>query len=86
MLTAMTAITDKVFSIEGKSLKLNTAQDVAVYVQELASCTDLTEIRLSGNTIGVEAARALAGALKDKSQLRVPPPCSYTQLCHRWPV
>lgn len=60
-----------VFSIEGKGLKLNTADDVKEFVEAIVQMEDLEVIRLSGNTIGVEAAQALAGALKNKKTLKV---------------
>jgi Ran GTPase-activating protein 1 len=49
-----------VFSMEGRGLKLNTAEDVRPFVEELAGLANVTEIRLSGNTFNVEAAEALA--------------------------
>ncbi|RKO92071.1 hypothetical protein BDK51DRAFT_11404, partial [Blyttiomyces helicus] len=58
-------------SIEGRSLKLNSAADVQPFVDSINAIHGLTEIRLSGNTFGVEAARAIAAALKDKHELRV---------------
>ncbi|KAI9138044.1 hypothetical protein BKA69DRAFT_1031828 [Paraphysoderma sedebokerense] len=58
-----------VFSIEGQGLKLNTAEDVAEFVQQIAEMDNLKEIRLSGNTFGIEAAVAIAEALKKKSTI-----------------
>lgn len=60
-------MTAKVFSIEGKAIKFNSADDIAPYLPELTD--DVTEIRLSGNTIGVAAAAALADALRGKVHL-----------------
>ncbi|KNC97149.1 GTPase-activating protein RNA1 [Spizellomyces punctatus DAOM BR117] len=60
-----------VYSLEGKTLKLNTAEDVKQYVDEIIATKGLTEIRLSGNTFGVEAGRAIAHALKDQHSLRI---------------
>ncbi|KAJ3416295.1 hypothetical protein HDV05_002235 [Chytridiales sp. JEL 0842] len=59
------------FSIEGKTLKLNTAADVATYVAEIERIENLEEIKLSGNTLGVEASKALAAALAKKTTLKV---------------
>ncbi|KAI8812128.1 hypothetical protein BJ742DRAFT_668096, partial [Cladochytrium replicatum] len=59
-----------VFSIEGQSLKLESADHVAKYVEEIRS-KDHVEVRLSGNTLGVDAARAIAAALKEKHNLKV---------------
>ncbi len=49
--------------IEGKSLKFNTAQDVAEVCADICAVGGLREIRLSGNTFGVEACRAIAKAV-----------------------
>ena len=60
-----------VYSILGKTLKLDTAQDVQDIVQDINALPDLSEIRLSGNTLGVDAAKEIAKALKTKSKLSV---------------
>jgi hypothetical protein len=65
------SIMTTVFSLEGKTLKLNTAEDVAPYVKELDAIENLEEIRLSGNTLGVEASKAIAAALKKKDSIKV---------------
>ncbi|OMJ23879.1 Ran GTPase-activating protein 1, partial [Smittium culicis] len=51
---------NNVFSIEGKGLKLTTAEDIKEYVEQIKNHENLTEIILSGNTIGSEAAKELA--------------------------
>ena len=40
-------------------------------VSEIRACGNLCTLCLSGNTIGVEAARAIAGAIKEKPSLKV---------------
>lgn len=60
-----------VFSIVGKGLKLNTADDVKEFVDTIHQMDDLQVIKLSGNTLGVEASQALAEALKSKTKLKV---------------
>jgi Ran GTPase-activating protein 1 len=60
-----------IFSIVGKGLKLNTSDDVKAFVDTIAQMDDLKEIRLGGNTIGVEAGQALADILKTRSTLKV---------------
>lgn len=60
-----------VFSIVGKGLKLNTAADVKEFVDTIEKMDDLQVIKLSGNTIGVEAGQALGEVLKSKSKLKV---------------
>ncbi|ORY81900.1 hypothetical protein BCR37DRAFT_379796 [Protomyces lactucae-debilis] len=60
-------MTASVFSLEGKGIKFNTASDIEPFLKDLQD--DVTEIRLSGNTFGVEASEALAAVLKDKRKL-----------------
>ena len=45
----------KVFSLDGKSLKLDTAEDIESHIKPLVENTDYTEIRFGGNTLGVGA-------------------------------
>ena len=59
-----------VYSIHGKGLKLDTRADVEPYLREI-NPEVLEEIHLGGNTIGVEAAQALAEVLQKASKLRV---------------
>ncbi|KAJ1567211.1 hypothetical protein HK096_010613, partial [Nowakowskiella sp. JEL0078] len=60
-----------IFSLEGKGLKLNSASDVNAFVDEISKRTNLTEIKLNGNTLGVEASQALAKALSLQKNLKV---------------
>ncbi|KAI5809633.1 hypothetical protein DFH27DRAFT_153745 [Peziza echinospora] len=60
-----------VFSLEGRSLKLNTAADIAPYIEELKANSDVEEIRLNGNTLGIEACEALAKVLENRKSLKV---------------
>ncbi|KAJ2721319.1 Ran GAP Rna1 [Coemansia sp. Benny D115] len=62
---------DRIYSLEEKSLKLTTAEDIAPYIAEIKAFENLEEIRLNGNTIGAEAAQALADALRTKKSLKV---------------
>lgn len=58
------------FSLEGRGLKLDTAADIESHISELtSSASSITSINLSGNTIGVEAAKALAPHLSRLSSL-----------------
>ncbi|CAI2183072.1 8261_t:CDS:2 [Funneliformis geosporum] len=61
----------KVFSIEGKGLKLDTAEDVQEFVTSILEIENLEQVTLSGNTFGVEAAQAIAGALKKKNTIKI---------------
>ena len=61
----------KIFTLEGKALKLDTAADVEPHCKTLRELENVEEIRLQGNTIGIEAAAALAEVLKTKKTLQV---------------
>lgn len=65
----------KVFTLEGKALKLDTAADVEAHLKPLRDMQDVEEVRLQGNTIGIEASAALADVLKTKKTLQV---CLFT--------
>jgi Ran GTPase-activating protein 1 len=65
------ASSNKLFSIEGKSLKLTTAEDIEPYIASLRAMEDLEEIRLLGNSLGVGACKALGEILATKKTLRV---------------
>lgn len=58
------------FSLANKKLKLDSALDVEEYVSVLSKVPNLTVVSLNGNTIGVEAAKALAEALKTQKTIR----------------
>ena len=60
------------YSIEGLGLKLNTREDIAPYLGQIEpNITQLEEIHLCGNTLGVGAAQALAEVLQKASAIRV---------------
>jgi Ran GTPase-activating protein 1 len=65
--------TTKIFSLEGKSLKLDTAADVEPHIKSLREMQDVEEVRLLGNTLGVEACKALGEILETKKTLQVNP-------------
>jgi Ran GTPase-activating protein 1 len=65
------AISKKVFSLEGKGLKLDTAADVGPHIEALGAMQDVEEVRLLGNTLGVEACKALGEVLQTKKTLQV---------------
>jgi Ran GTPase-activating protein 1 len=60
-----------VFSLEGKGLKLTTAEDIEPHIQELKTNDQVEEVKLLGNTLGVEASEALAKVLETKKNLKV---------------
>jgi len=61
----------KIFSLEGKGLKLDTAEDIAPHIETLRHSTDIKEVRLLGNTLGIGASEALAKALESQKDLEV---------------
>ncbi|KAF1986127.1 RNI-like protein [Aulographum hederae CBS 113979] len=61
----------KTFSLEGKGLKLDTAEDLAKHIQKLKDDDEVEEVRFLGNTLGVGACEALAEVLKTKQKLQV---------------
>ncbi|KAF9011273.1 hypothetical protein BDQ17DRAFT_1510985 [Cyathus striatus] len=58
------------FSLHGKGLKLNTRADIEPYLKDVDP-TIIEEIHFGGNTIGVEAAEALAEFLAKTQVLKV---------------
>ncbi|KAJ0424228.1 RNI-like protein [Aspergillus carlsbadensis] len=61
----------KIFSLEGKGLKLDTAADIEAHIKPLSESTEYTEIRLGGNTLGVPASERLAAVLSTQKNLEV---------------
>ena len=59
-----------ILSLHGKSLKLDTREDIAPYLADVDPAI-LEEIHFGGNTIGVEASKALAEFLKKAVSLKV---------------
>jgi Ran GTPase-activating protein 1 len=64
------AVPSKLFSIEGRGLKLDTAADLEPHIKDLRA-NDVEEIRLLGNTLGVGACKALGEVLATKKNLKV---------------
>jgi Ran GTPase-activating protein 1 len=68
----LTSSSNGVFSIHGKGLKLTSREDAEPYVVALREMgSEVREIHLGGNTLGVEACEALAEVIKTKSNLEV---------------
>lgn len=65
----------KIFSLEGKGLKLDTAADVEAHIKPLREMEDVQEVRFLGNTLGVEACKVLGEVLETKKSLQVRPYC-----------
>jgi len=66
----------KIFSLEGKVLKLTSAEDIEPHIKALRENDDVEEVRFLGNTLGIGASEALAKVLETKKNLQVclPPP------------
>ncbi|CAL8284010.1 unnamed protein product [Merluccius merluccius] len=65
-----THVGDGELSYQGRGLKLDNAESVEGLVSDIARYPGLRALRLEGNTIGVEAAQAVAKALENKDQLQ----------------
>jgi len=61
----------RVFSLEGKGLKLDTAEDMENHVQPLREMEDVEEVRILGNTLGIGACKLLGEILSTKKSLKV---------------
>lgn len=66
-----TNMSTKIFTIEGKGLKLDTAADVEPHIEALKTNDDVEEVRFLGNTLGIGACEAVAAVLKNKKNLQV---------------
>lgn len=58
------------FSLAGRGLKLDTADDVGKHMQALAASSSIEHIDLSGNTFDIAACEALAPLLSSQHNLR----------------
>lgn len=58
-----------VVSFKGQGLKLDTASDAECVIEAMKKASDLQVLELSGNTLGVEAAEAIAEELKSHQEL-----------------
>ncbi|KAK4985564.1 Ran GAP Rna1 [Elasticomyces elasticus] len=61
----------KVFSLEGRGLKLDTAADIEAHIGALREDDGVEEVQFHGNTLGVEACEALAKVLESKMSLQI---------------
>lgn len=64
-------MTSKIFSLEGKGLKLTTAEEIEPHIKELRENDGVEEIRFLGNTLGIGASEALAKVLETRKKLKV---------------
>jgi len=59
----------KIFTLQGKGLRLSSAADIAPFLENVDP-VQLEEIHLGGNTIGVEAAEVLGKFLEKAVALK----------------
>ncbi|XP_035511370.1 ran GTPase-activating protein 1a [Morone saxatilis] len=67
---AKTGVEEGELSYKGQGRKLDDAQSVEEMVKEIEDFKGLKALRLEGNTIGVEAAQAIAKALETKNEFK----------------
>lgn len=65
------AAESKVFSLEGKGLKLDSAEDLEAHIGSLRDMEHVEEVRILGNTLGVGACKLLGEVLATKKTLKV---------------
>ncbi|CAE6436238.1 unnamed protein product [Rhizoctonia solani] len=61
----------RVFTIHGKSLTLSTREDIEPYIKQMREIKDLEEVHFGGNTLGVEACKAIAEVLKEVDTIKI---------------
>ncbi|PPR03506.1 hypothetical protein CVT24_006994 [Panaeolus cyanescens] len=66
----MSASTSKIFSLQGRGLKLDSREDIEPHLKDVDPKT-IEEIHFGGNTIGVDASAALAEFLEKTEVLKV---------------
>ncbi|KAK3918721.1 Ran GTPase-activating protein 1 [Frankliniella fusca] len=67
---AATTVEPTGVSFQGKGLKLDSENDAKEVVDAMSKCTDLTFLNLEGNTLGVEASKAIAKGLETHPELK----------------
>lgn len=64
-------VTHKIFTLEGKGLKLDTGADLEPHIAALRAQDDIEEVRFLGNTLGIGACKLLGEVLATKKSLKV---------------
>jgi Ran GTPase-activating protein 1 len=77
----MALITPNIFSLQGKGLKLDSRSDMDQWLKDIDPAV-IEEVHFGGNTIGVDAAEALAEFLRKATAIKVMNGLSY--LVHAW--
>jgi uncharacterized protein (UPF0276 family) len=70
LVSQMMMVVSRIFSLHGKGLKLDTRTDIERYLKDVDP-TKIEEIHFGGNTLGVEASKALAEFLANTEILKV---------------
>ncbi|KAK9732163.1 RanGAP1 C-terminal domain [Popillia japonica] len=65
-----TRVTSSGVSFAGKSLKLDTENDAKPVIDAINGCNNLQYLNLEGNTLGVDASKAIAGALEKHPEFK----------------
>ncbi|KAI9904795.1 hypothetical protein N3K66_001324 [Trichothecium roseum] len=65
------ADSNKIFSLEGKGLKLDTEADLEPHIAPLRALGDVEEVRILGNTLGIGACKLLGEVLSTKKSLKI---------------
>lgn len=61
----------KIFTLEGKGLKLDTAEQIEPHIKDLQSDDSVEQVLFLGNTLGIGASEALAKVLSTKKNLQI---------------
>lgn len=64
-------VSSKIFSLEGKALKLDTEADLEPHIAALRAQDDVEEVYILGNTLGIGACKLLGQVLSTKKSLKV---------------
>ena len=70
MINPITMESPTTFTLSGRSLRLDTAEDIEPHLKPLIASDNVTEIHLGGNTLGAPACETLASVLRTKTTLQ----------------
>ncbi|XP_044763709.1 ran GTPase-activating protein 1 [Coccinella septempunctata] len=67
---SLTKVSESGVSFAGKSLKLNTEEDAKQVTDEIDKCKSLQYLNMEGNTLGVDAAKAIGKSLEKHPEFK----------------
>lgn len=67
---SLTKVSESGVSFAGKSLKLNTEDDAKQVTNEIDKCKSLQYLNMEGNTLGVDAAKAIGKSLENHPEFK----------------